>query len=288
LTRLSSPPHSIPPIASRRQSLHPEPFKADVCTAVTEAVTLYMAAARSLIETGRCRVVVCARPDELEEEAVPATPTQPDDDEDPADEATYQQLKRRIDFHDLLKARGLTLPVPSRSSAGRPGRARSPRTAHGSGRCKMRRPARGTCTPRCTTRQAGRPGVSPGASTNLATCYIGVSFYRTPDESALHTAVAQIFNERGDGVVVRGGAARVSKVDKQPHLNQHDSHRLLLDALTEYRRTHGHLPARIVLHKTSVRGLKDQAHSAVTDLLGVLRGADMAPSSPRIRASINQ
>jgi hypothetical protein len=75
--------------------------------------------------------------------------------------------------------------------------------------------------------------------------------YRSPDCSELHTAVAQVFNERGDGVVVRGGAAKISRADRQPHLNQHDAHQLLADALAEYRRAHGHLPARVVLHKTS-------------------------------------
>ena len=80
---------------------------------------------------------------------------------------------------------------------------------------------------------------------------VGVSFYGTADGGELHTAVAQVFNERGDGVVVRGGTAKISKADLRPHLGEADAHKLLSDALTEYRRTHGHQPARIVLHKTS-------------------------------------
>lgn len=54
-------------------------------------------------------------------------------------------------------------------------------------------------------------------STDLPTCYVGVSFYRTPDGEELHTAVAQVFNERGDGVVVRGGTAKISKTERRPH-----------------------------------------------------------------------
>lgn len=88
-------------------------------------------------------------------------------------------------------------------------------------------------------------------SADLATCHIGISFYRAAGGQPLHTAVAQVFNERGDGVVVRGGAAQISKTDKQPHLATADARRLLLDALTEYRSAHGHQPARIVIHKSS-------------------------------------
>ncbi|WP_327432981.1 hypothetical protein [Streptomyces sp. NBC_01236] len=88
-------------------------------------------------------------------------------------------------------------------------------------------------------------------SSDLATCYVGVSFYRTASGQELHTAVAQVFNERGDGVVVRGGTAQISKSDRQPHLALSDARQLLLDALAEYRTTHGHQPARIVIHKSS-------------------------------------
>jgi hypothetical protein len=65
------------------------------------------------------------------------------------------------------------------------------------------------------------------------------------------TSMAQVFDERGDGVVVRGGQAEISKSDRTPHLSAGDAEALLRDALTRYRRTHETLPARVVLHKTS-------------------------------------
>jgi hypothetical protein len=61
-------------------------------------------------------------------------------------------------------------------------------------------------------------------------------------------AVAQVFNERGD-VVVRGGTATISKTDRRPHLAEADASKLLSDALAEYRCTHGHQLARIVLQR---------------------------------------
>lgn len=97
----------------------------------------------------------------------------------------------------------------------------------------------------------GTPWRLPRHSTDLATCHVGISFYRTADYSELHTAVAKVFNERGDGVVVRGGTASVEKADRQPHLSAADARTLLSEALLAFKRSHGHLPARVVIHKTS-------------------------------------
>jgi hypothetical protein len=116
----------------------------------------------------------------------------------------------------------------------------------------------------------------PRQSTDLPTCFVGVSFYRTSDGEELHTAVAQVFNERGDGVVVRGGTAKISKADRRPHLTEGDARKLLGDARGEYRRTHGHQPARIVLHKTSrfaaseVSGFQGAADDRDIDFLELL------------------
>src|SRR5206468_3853265 len=62
---------------------------------------------------------------------------------------------------------------------------------------------------------------------------------------------AQVFNERGDGVVVRGGTAQISKTDRRVHLSEQAAESLLIDALVEFKRTHGHQPARVVMHKSS-------------------------------------
>jgi hypothetical protein len=53
----------------------------------------------------------------------------------------------------------------------------------------------------------GTPWRLRRASTDLATCFVGVSFYRAAGSVTLDTAVAHILNERGDGVIVRGGTA---------------------------------------------------------------------------------
>ena len=66
-------------------------------------------------------------------------------------------------------------------------------------------------------------------------CYVGISFYRSLDKQSLLTSVAQVFNDRGDGIVV-------------PAKHAYD---LLRDAIERYYETHQTLPARIVIHKSS-------------------------------------
>jgi hypothetical protein len=243
--------------------------KADVKAAIAEAADLYTNAARSLAESGRCRVIICARPDEIREhDDEPG----PDDDED-ADDHDDQEIGG--DFHDLLKAQALGLPCPlqiMRRETWEGARKGSDRP----------RPLQDEATRAWNLHTAlyykagGTPWRMPRHSTDLPTCYVGVSFYRTPDGEELHTAVAQVFNERGDGVVVRGGTAKISKTDRRPHLTESDARKLLSDALAEYRRTHGHQPARIVLHKTSqfsaneVSGFQGAADERDIDFLEML------------------
>ncbi|HMF11447.1 MAG TPA: hypothetical protein VKE94_04055, partial [Gemmataceae bacterium] len=72
-----------------------------------------------------------------------------------------------------------------------------------------------------------------------------------PYRETLQTSVAHIFNERGEGIVVRGGPAKISKDDRTPHLDKDDAAKLLKRSLAIYRREHKNFPARLVVHKTS-------------------------------------
>ena len=88
-------------------------------------------------------------------------------------------------------------------------------------------------------------------STDLMTCYMGISFYYDPASETLRTSVAQVFNERGEGMVVRGGPAVLDDRDKTPHLSPHDAEQLLSQAVEAFRREHRTSPARLVCHKSS-------------------------------------
>jgi len=96
-------------------------------------------------------------------------------------------------------------------------------------------------------------------ATQLSACFVGISFFESLDRTKLTTSMAQVFNELGEGVVVRGGAASLSKEDRQPHLSGEDCQRLITDALAKYRDVHRTLPARLVIHKSSPFSVDEEA-----------------------------
>ena len=58
------------------------------------------------------------------------------------------------------------------------------------------------------------------------------------DGKSLSTSVAQVFNERGQGIILTGGPAEYTKEDSQPHLPADDAYSLLKRALEAYRTEH--------------------------------------------------
>ena len=100
-----------------------------------------------------------------------------------------------------------------------------------------------------------------------------MAFYRATDDSRLETSIAQVFNQRGDGMIVRGGPAKVSRDDRQPHLTTEDAEQLLKDSMLRYRKEHRTLPARVVLHKSSsytpaeIEGFHRAAETVLLDTL---------------------
>ncbi|MDD4535781.1 MAG: hypothetical protein PHW81_02105 [Petrimonas sp.] len=82
-------------------------------------------------------------------------------------------------------------------------------------------------------------------------CHVGISFYRSRDKKSIQTSIAQIFDEKGNGVILRGTPVEIDKTDRQPHLSHEQAYQLLSEALKEYKFALENLPARLVLHKSS-------------------------------------
>lgn len=101
----------------------------------------------------------------------------------------------------------------------------------------------------------------------LRTSFVGLSFYRSTDGEHVHTSTAQMFDERGEGLILRGGRMVESEEDRSPHLTAEDAYVLLRDSLKVFRGQHGHYPARVVLHKTSRfdRNELDGFHKAIDE-----------------------
>lgn len=238
--------------------------------ALSMAVDAYAEEIVSLAEENRVDVLLIARPEQLADIARrgAARPDPPAAGPPAPGEGT---LPRFANFHDLLKARLLHLRQPiqiiRRSSWDE---ASAPPA--GSGRQDEASRAWNLHVA-MYYKAGGVPWRLLRNPTDLTTCYIGVSFYRNTDDTSLDTAVAQIFNERGDGVIVRGGPARISRTDRQPHLSREDAHQLLLGALDAYRREHRTMPAHVVLHKSSaftddeIEGFQGGAEERLIDAL---------------------
>lgn len=235
--------------------------RAGMESVIIEAAELFLGEVRYLAEETQVDVIICAVPaaylDAMDEHAHGAMPVAARGmaGTGRTEAARGEELAARLDFHDLLKAR--TLPL------GKPIQLVLPPTYDPTKRRRqVARPERERRTQDEATRawnfhtalyyKAGgtpwRIARDPNAYT---ACYVGVSFYHTVEGDELHTSVAQVFDERGEGIVVRGGTARIAKEDRKPHLDAAGAERLLADALARYRAEHRTQPARVVLHKSS-------------------------------------
>lgn len=82
-------------------------------------------------------------------------------------------------------------------------------------------------------------------------CFVGIGFYRSRDRKVLNTSLAQIFDELGNNVILRGTPVDINKNDRKPHLKAEQAYELLKRALIEYEIAMDTSPARLVLHKSS-------------------------------------
>jgi argonaute-like protein implicated in RNA metabolism and viral defense len=82
-------------------------------------------------------------------------------------------------------------------------------------------------------------------------CFVGIGFYRSRDRRTLRTSLAQIFDELGNGVILRGTPIQIPKDDRIPHLTEEQAYQLLSRALSEYEIALDTSPARLVIHKSS-------------------------------------
>jgi hypothetical protein len=65
------------------------------------------------------------------------------------------------------------------------------------------------------------------------------------------SSLAQVFDEFGHGIILRGTPVSIDKKNRHPYLIDDQAYELLRDALDEYDRALEHMPARIVTHKSS-------------------------------------
>jgi len=110
-------------------------------------------------------------------------------------------------------------------------------------------------------------------------CFVGIGFYRSRDKKVLNTSLAQIFDELGNGVILRGTPVEMDKNDRQPRLTKEQAYELLKRALAEYEVALSNSPGRLVMHKSSnyteaeldgFRQATTEAHVSTTDFVTIL------------------
>lgn len=242
----------LPPIELKRLLQGTAPNKV-----VRDAVALYLAELRYLSENTNADVLICAHPQELLDAMEQAEETaNPDRHLDGGEDNDGPIKGARLVFHDMLKAEAMV-------EVAKPLQIVRPHTYDEKARRQQKRKPGVTQSKQDEATRAwnfhtalyykagGVPWRLVRDPSQLTTCYVGISFYVSLDKESVLTSMAQVFNQRGEGVIVRGEPARISKDDLAPHLRKKDAYGLLRDALNKYKAEHYNFPARVVLHKSS-------------------------------------
>ncbi|MHC2664590.1 argonaute/piwi family protein [Bradyrhizobium diazoefficiens] len=214
--------------------------------AVTTAADLFAELAGSMLESSaRPDVIACALPTKLIEKLVNA---KSENDEE------VEEDDQDLNFRDLLKSRSLPLSVPTQIVWPTlwDDSAKIPRKLKETLREVQDPATRAWNLLNAIFYKAGKvPWKLPRAEGAFATSFLGIGFYKDLSGQRLLTSTAQMFDERGRGLILRGARARTDRGDRHPYLEREDAYDLLVRAIKAYRGHHGHAPARLVVLKTS-------------------------------------
>ena len=249
------------------------------------AVDLLLEEIKTIAEHGLARAILVCPPLALIELFKPD-----DSSGKTADRGHERRALGPTELHDVLKAKAMSVGVPLQfvlPATYDPSLASKQTTATGRPRAQQDEATKAWNLHTALYYKAGGfPWSLVRDSHALDSCFIGISFY-FENSGGLATSSAQVFDERGEGVIVRGGPAKLSKGDRRPYLDAADAERLLLDALKRYRSEHHNLPARVVIHKSSqfraeeVEGLQ---RAASTERISDLELVALGPSRTRASA----
>lgn len=255
--------------------------------AVRACVDLLINQARVLLEgTSRPEVIVVALPKEIIEKVVNADGALRGEQEE-NDIEDNDVGPTELNFRDLFKARALSLSVPTQIAwpSVWDDAFKLTHKLKGTDR-KVQDPAtRAWNILNALYYKAGRVPWRLPKLDDWTTSYIGIGFYRDLDGHRLWTSTAQMFDEKGKGLVLRGARARTDRPGKHPYLAREDAYELIKRALEAYYEHHRTMPARIVIMKTSrfekgesegfVAGISEM-RVAMTDMVWVSEGGHVA------------
>jgi len=203
---------------------------------VERAVELYYEQIRFLAENRSVDVIVCVMPNEMFD-SITTSATNDDSEEN--------ELEHN--FRRILKARSMHLGTPLQLV-----REKTILITKQSGdQQDLATKAWNFCTALYYKGNRTIPWRLVEDTAKLRSCYIGIGFYKSRDGETVSSSLAQVFDEFGHGIILRGTPVSIDKKNRHPYLSDDQAYELLRDALDEYDRALEHMPARIVIHKSS-------------------------------------
>ena len=209
---------------------------------VSSAVNLYLERIDFLCSFKRPDVVLCVLPEDLYTSIRHNVETKGDDEKL---EQQYETTTRHIDFRALLKAKALRYNVPLQVIRADNLLKEAKNVQNAATR------AWNLCTALYFKSNMTAPWKLFSPDPSYPTCFLGISFFKSLDGSTLDSSTAQIFDELGKSVILRGRPAAITKEDRAPYLKERDAYDLLRDGLQAYRTAVRNTPSRLVVHKTS-------------------------------------
>lgn len=208
---------------------------------VKQAVDLYYENIAFLAEHRNVDVIVCVIPSEIYLDIAREKPEPVEEsiEEEPDDLLEYN-------FRRLLKAKAMHLNVPIQIVR------EVTLEANAKGQQQSSTKAWNLCTALYYKANKTVPWKLITNPNRPSVCYAGIGFYRSRDGKTLNTSLAQIFDELGNGVIVRGTPVQIEDKDnRRPYLTEGQAYSLLIKALKQYEVALSTPPGRLVLHKSS-------------------------------------
>lgn len=210
---------------------------------VKKVALIYLEHIEFLAENKTPQVIICIIPDNLWTKILKV---EKNEESDQTEENEEKEVE--INFRSFLKAKSMKFRVPIQLI-----KESSLRTEETKGKGSLQDLATRAWN-FCTAiyyKAGGIPWKAGSHLDDIHTCFVGISFYRSLDKLKLETSLAQVFDEQGKGVILRGSPVQIDKKDRQPHLNEEQAYDLLISSIKGYHLAEGTLPKRIVIHKSS-------------------------------------
>ena len=213
---------------------------------ITEITSLYLNEIKFLSKNKKPDVILCALSENFIKHIMEAKPKNTGDDDEEVPEKDFDEeevSKKEQNFRRNLKAKAMQYNVPIQIIRDR--------IAKPTAEMQDAATIAWNFFTALYYKASGTPWALIRKDSAETTCYAGISFFKSRDKKSTQTSIAQIFNELGKGIILRGEEIVLKKNDRTPHLDEQQAFNLLTQSLKEYYDAVKIYPKRLVLHKTS-------------------------------------